>query len=472
MLSTRLKSRKISAVELLSSSISAYDNHNNALNAVVWADIDKAIEAARSSDERLSTGNQLGMLDGIPATIKESFDWRGSPTTWGIPELANNMPTTNAHVVDRLLDDGAVLWGKTNVPLGLKDWQSFNEIYGTTNNPWDVSLSPGGSSGGSAVAVATGMSCIEVGSDIGGSIRNPAHYCGIFGHKPTWGIISTEGNSPIKRYAPTDMSVAGPMARSAFDIENVMRVLVGVNGGASRGFRYDMAPPRHSLLSDFRVAVMLSAPESEVDKPVQDMIERLAKDLSPLVKKISFDARPGFTTREAMDVFLSLLFAASSRDTAEDFNGMIGTAERMHPDDHGYRAIRFRNTIMRHRDWLMLNDRRMQMLKLWEEFFKDWDVLLCPPAASTAVPHDQDSLRSTRTIMVNGRKVLTMDQMFWAGYSGAFYLPSTIAPLGLASTGLPSGVQIITAHHLDMTSIRFAQLLELESLSRFINPYQ
>jgi len=174
-----IAAKEISAAELLDRVLARYEKHNPEINAVIVTRIDVARDRAAAADAATAAGESWGPLHGVPITVKEAFDWEGTPTTWGIPDLKDNIADTNAVAVDRLLDAGAVLYGKTNVPYGLADWQSFNAIYGTTNNPWDITRVPGGSSGGSAAALATGMSSLEFGSDIGASIRNPAHYCGV-----------------------------------------------------------------------------------------------------------------------------------------------------------------------------------------------------------------------------------------------------------------------------------------------------
>ncbi len=222
-----LRARKIGARELLDLCWARVEKHNPALNAVIVGDIARARKAAAASDRRLAAGKPRGLLDGVPMTIKESFDWTGTPTTWGDPRFARNIATSDAVALTRLTDEGAVIFGKTNVPLMLADWQSFNAVYGTTSNPWDVTRSPGGSSGGSAVALATGMSALEVGSDIGASIRNPAHYCGVYGHKPTYGIVPMRGQFLPGIVAASDISVAGPMARSARDLTAMLKLLAG-----------------------------------------------------------------------------------------------------------------------------------------------------------------------------------------------------------------------------------------------------
>jgi amidase len=458
-----LRAGKISAGELLDLCLDQYMKHNDRLNAVVATDLDRARTAATAADRRLKAGKPCGPFDGVPMTIKESFDWTGLPSTWGAPRLHDNIAPSDAVAAQRMAAAGAVIYGKTNVPLLLADWQSYNEVYGTTNNPWDVTRAPGGSSGGAAVALATGMSALEIGSDIGASIRNPAHYCGVYGHKPTWGVVPYRGHYLPGVVHPTDISVAGPMARSAQDLATMMKHLAGADGPEERAVKIALPPARQKTLKDFRVAVMLSDPASEVDQPVQDLIARLAEFLGPRVKTLSMTARPAFTSREAMDIYIALLRSATSRrQTPEEFAANAAKVSGLARDDDSYVAKMLRAFVMPHRSWLIANERRHQMRLLWEEFFTEWDVLLCPAAASAAFPHDHVGERHERTIEVNGKRVPTTDQLFWAGYSGCFLLPSTVAPLGLTPQGLPSGVQIVTRGHDDMVSIRFAELLEKE----------
>ncbi len=465
-----LHKQKLSARELLDECLAQFARHNGKVNAVIFADVGRAKKAAAAADRRLAKGKPLSVFDGIPMTAKESFDWTGTPSTWGDPKLADNIARRDAIAISRLTNAGAVMYGKTNVPLHLADWQSFNAIYGTTGNPWDLQRTPGGSSGGAAAALATGMSAIEIGSDIGASIRNPAHYCGVFGHKPTFGVVPYRGHMMPGSVAHSDITVAGPMARSAKDLTAMMDVLAGPESIEARGNVSRLERRREKSFKDFRVAVKLSSPVSDVDQKVQDKIIELAKFLKGKVKKLSFEASPAFDDREAYENFILLLRATSNkRMPIEDYNTAVEKVKTLDPADKSYVALMNRAFAMSHRDWLQTNERRHQMRFMWDDFFKDWDVLLCPAAASTAWPHDQKGERHERLIEVNGRKVSTIDQRFWAGYSGNFYLPSTVAPLGLASDGLPTGVQIITREFGDFTSLRFAELIEREYCS-FVPP--
>jgi len=462
-LAAEIKRKTISASELLELFLKRVEAYNPALNAIVAMNLPEARERARAADEALARGEDWGPLHGVPMTIKESFDVVGMPTTWGVPELKDNYPTRNALAVDRFLAAGAILFGKTNVPLYLADWQTFNAIYGTTNNPWDLSRSPGGSSGGSAAALAAGLTALEAGSDIGASIRNPAHYCGVFGHKPTWGICPPRGQALPGIVAPTDISVIGPMARSADDLELGLSIMAGPDDIDAAGWRLELPPPRRSRLADLKVAVMLNDPCSEVDNAVQERIAAVAEYLGKQGATVSFSARPALDTAEAHRVYIALLRAATSgRQTDELVARNKEIAAQLDPSDQSYFAQMTRANVMLHRDWLALNNRRHQMRLAWAEFFREWDVLICPAAASAAFPHDQQGERHERTITVNGKQVPTTDQLFWAGYSGVVYLPSTVAPAGFTPDGLPVGVQIIGPQYGDRTCVWLARMLEQE----------
>src|SRR5262245_57424904 len=251
-LASLLRKKKIGCLELLDAYLGRVERHNPRLNAIIATDVEGARRRAKAADRALARRQVWGPLHGLPMTVKESYDVAGLPTTWGIPELKDNVPADNALAVERLLGAGAVLFGKTNVPLYLADWQSYNAIYGTTNNPWDVSRSPGGSSGGSAAALAAGLTALEAGSDIGSSIRNPAHFCGVYGHKPTWGIVPRSGQALPWQTAPVDIDVVGPLARSAGDLAIALSIMAGPDAVEAAGWQLRLRPPRQKRLRDFK----------------------------------------------------------------------------------------------------------------------------------------------------------------------------------------------------------------------------
>ena len=462
-LAARIRKGKITSQRLLELYVARMEKYNPRLNAIVATDLDGARKRARAADRALAKGQVWGPLHGLPMTIKESFDVVGMPTTWGLPELKDNFPKRNALAVDRLLNAGAILFGKTNVPAMLADWQTFNDVYGTTNNPWDPGRVPGGSSGGAAAALAAGLTGLEIGSDIGASIRDPAHYCGLYGHKPTFGLCATNGQALPGRVAGQDITVIGPLARSAVDLEIALNIIGGPDDIDARGWQLALPAAKKKSLREFKVAVMLSAETAEVDRSVQDRIQAITDFLARRKVKVSDTARPDIDTAEAHYVFIQLVRAATSRgQTDEVFARNLATAGKLSPDDQNYRAWMLKGNTMFHRDWLQWNELRHRMRLKWEAFFQQYDLLLCPAGATAAFQHNQKGERWERMVVVNGKPQPSTTQMFWAGFSGMAYLPSTVAPAGFTPERLPVGVQIVGPQYGDLTCIRFAQLLERE----------
>jgi amidase len=470
-LASAIRKKKIGCLELLDLYLKRVEAHNPSLNAIIATDIDGARKRAKAADKAVKSGKKLGPLHGVPMTIKESYNVTGLPTTWGFPPLKDNVAKSNALVVQRMLDAGVTLFGKTNVPLWLGDYQSFNDIYGTTNNPWDLTRTPGGSSGGSAAALAAGLTGIEAGSDIGSSIRNPAHYCGVYGHKPTFGIVSGKGHAAGDWASPgADIAVVGPLARGAEDLEIALGAMAGLDEIDGRGLKVDLPRPKKKRLRDFKVAVVVDDPHAEVDQAVQGQIQTLADFLGKAKVKLSDTARPAFDTADIHEVYMKLLNAAiSGRTPNEEYAERRAAAAGLGADDKSTLAQMLRGMVLSHRDWLALNERRHRLRLAWDAFFSDYDVLLCPVTASAAFPHDHDPSMAKRTLVVNNKQVPFSDQLFWAGYSGVTFLPATAAPIGLTADGLPVGVQIVGPQYGDYTTIAFAKLLEQEYRS-FVPP--
>ncbi len=362
--------------------------------------------------------------------------------------------------MQRLTAAGAVVFGKTNVPVGLADWQSYNPVYGATSNPWNLAHTPGGSSGGSAAALAAGFSALEIGSDIGGSIRVPAHYCGVFGHKPSWGLCSSRGQSLVPIAGMTDISVIGPLARSAQDLSLALDVIAGGDPVQDVG-SVTLPPPRAMRLADLRIAVWSSEPGQHTDAETTAHIDALADFLEREGAHVSRTARPEFDVTEAFHIYSRLLAAALSGRAGEAELERLRTAKaRLSPDDMSADAVFVRTVDMTHRDWLRLNERRFHIRRVWGAFFQDWDVLLCPVIATAALPHMQQGETWERSVTVNGRNVPYNEMLFWPGITCAFHLPASTAPIGMTEAGLPIGVQIVGPFHGDRTTIHVAGLLE------------
>jgi amidase len=462
-LAALVRSGTVSARELLEAVLERQRRFDPLLNAVVVTRIEQARARADAADAATARGESWGPLHGVPMTVKEVFDWAGTPSTWGVPSLADNIAEGDATAVRRLLDAGAVVYGKTNVPLNLADWQTFNAIYGTTNNPWDPSRVPGGSSGGSAVALATGMAALELGSDIGASIRNPAHYCGVFGHKPTYGLVPTTGHAYPGQLVPTDLNVAGPMARTAADLDLALGLLAGPDGPEASAYRLSLAPPRRREAGEWRVAVMLESPCVVQSTVVTDALQGAVDALGRAGVHLDDRARPGIDQERAHDVYLQLLRAATSSSLDDDaFEAQRAPAQRYLAGDRDVRAVFGRGITLTHREWLLLDEERARLRRAWAAFFEQYDLLLCPTAATTAFVHDHEGERPDRTIDVDGRRRPAVEQLFWAGWASLVYLPGTVAPVGRAADGLPCGLQIIAPHLGDRDGIAFAVLVERE----------
>jgi amidase len=462
-----VRRRRVGCVELLEHFLARVERFNPRLNAIVHLDAGRARSRAREADAALSRNEVWGPFHGVPMTIKESFDVEGWPTTWGRPDLAGNVAKTTSVVAARMQAAGAILFGKTNVPIHLADWQSFNAVYGTTENPWRLGLTPGGSSGGSAAALAAGLTALEAGSDIGASIRNPAHYCGVFGHKPTLELCPIRGHTLPGFYANKDMMVIGPLARSAGDLEIALRIIGQPDELHARGLTVTLAKPKD--VRQLRIGVLADAATAEVDDAVQAGIFAAADCFSQAGAQVDETARPDIDLDDAHRIYIHLLRGATSAALSDThFRQQQALASKL-AGREGYQPWMVHANVMSHREWHMWNEQREAMRLKWAEFFERYDLLLCPTAATAAFPHNQKGERWERMITVNGKPQPTTTQLFWAGLSGMAYLPSTVAPAGFTAEGLPTGVQIIGPQYGDLACIAAAKFLEKE-LQPFVAP--
>jgi amidase len=472
----RLRRRELSCVELLDAFVACIERDDGAVNAVVVRDFDRARGRARDADTALARGESWGPLHGLPMTVKESFDLPGTPTTWGIGAYKDNIATQPAAAVQRLLDAGAVIFGKTNVPVALADWQSFNPIYGTTNNPWHLGRTPGGSSGGAAAALAAGMTALELGSDIGASIRNPAHYCGVWGHKPTWGVVPLKGHQlpGDERIDALDIAVAGPLARSAHDLTLAMEVLTtplqafGPLGWGPMAWR-DHGLPAARL----RVAVIADDAVAPVNADVRDAIEAVAafmRDRGVAVMRVPVDAQHPVDSEEAWEVYVHLLRSATGAKMADaDYANAQREAAAVDPARRDYAAWHWRASTMSHREWVVYDERRAKQRRQWAAFFERFDLLICPIAPTPAFAHMQTGWRWERMVDVDGAPQASTQALFWAGLPSLCGLPATAVPLGLSKDGLPVGAQIVGPLFADPTCLRFARWLE-DEYRHFVAP--
>ncbi|MDZ4372935.1 MAG: amidase family protein [Phenylobacterium sp.] len=432
-----LAAGQVGAVELTEAAIARIEARDGALNAVVVRNFDRARVAARDADQALARGDRRPLL-GLPMTVKESHEVDGLPSTWGSPAFSGWTAQKDAVAVQKLKAAGAIILGKTNVPPFLADWQSTNPVYGRTRNPWDLGRTPGGSSGGSAAALAARMTPLEVGSDIGGSIRVPAAFCGVFGHKPSYGVVSLRGHSPPGLDGgPVALAVVGPMARTAADLDLGLSVLAGPEPEEAKGWSLRLPPPRHAKLADHRVLVLDQHPSAATDSVIREAIGRVAARLDAQGARVSraSDRLPDLATQHG--VYMGLLNAALSRGSA------TGTTLNAH-------------------DWMNLQDAQLAFRRQWDGFFEAFDVVIAPAFGVLAYPHVDEPDNAKRTLRIDGRDTAYFDQLAWPGLALLPNLPATVVPIGLSPEGLPVGVQVMGPYLEDRTTIAFAGHLERE----------
>jgi len=461
-LAAAIRAREIGSRELLDHYLTRVERFNPRINAVVTLDVDRARQRADAADTALRRGTVLGPLHGLPMTVKDCLETAGLRTTAGAEEHADHIPTHDALAVHRLLAAGAIIFGKTNTPTLAMDAQTYNPLFGTTNNPWDTARSPGGSSGGAAAAVAAGLTALEVGSDIGGSIRSPAHCCGVYGLKPSFGLIPTLGHIPPSPGAATevDINVLGPLARSAADLELALDVLAGPDAPRAVAWHLQLPPPRRRTLREYRVAAWLSDPAYPVDNAVGERLEGAVAALRAAGVTVDDRARPAFNLADAFRHYMRLLLSAMAWRFAPDaFEAMAAFARQPGLSEDDPMRMIAADSTQRHREWLEAHERREDYRREWATLFNDYDVLLCPINPVAAIPHDQSFNHLARTIDINGAKYPYNDQMVWAGLVGMAYLPAVVAPVGRTRANLPVGMQIVGPYLEDRTPIDFARRL-------------
>ena len=454
LLADAIRCREVSSRELLDHYLARVERLNPPLNAVVTLDPEGARSAADAADAALARGEVGGPLHGVPMTIKDTYETAGMRTTCGVAAW-DRVPDRDADAVQRLRGAGAVIFGKTNTPALAGDWQTFNPIFGTTNNPWDIARTTGGSSGGSAAAVATGMTALELGSDIGGSIRVPSHWCGVCGHKPSWGIISQRGHLPPAPGALSggDLSVVGPLARDVEDLELALDVVAGPADHQAVGWRLALPPARATTLRELKLAVWLDDPAYPVEADVRVVLESAIGALQQAGARI-VEERPEVSLPEVVRTYQELLYPVILGGMSQDrFDGMAAFAASLPAEDDGPLARTLRFGTMRHRDWLRANERRERLRALIADYFRDVDALLMPVAVVPAIPHDQSEPFADRLIRSDGGSRPYTDLFGWVALATVTYLPATVVPVGRTAAGLPVGLQIVGPYLEDRTTL-------------------
>jgi amidase len=441
-LAAAIAGKEVSSRELLDLYLDRIERLNPTINAVVTLDVERARASAGAADEMTARGESAGPLHGLPITIKDAIEVEGVRSTGGAIELTDHVPAADAPAVQQLRAAGAVVFGKTNIPRWSGDLQSFNEIFGTTNNPWDTSRAPGGSSGGPAAAVSAGFTSFELGTDIGGSVRIPSHCCGVFGLKPSYGVVPQRGYLDHVGGGTTDadINVFGPIARSAADLDLLMSVLAAPEPERAVAWRIDLPAPRQTDVASRRIGVWFEEPSCPIDRDELALLRQAADALAGAGAKVE-ETHPPVDFADQGGLFVQMISGAVSPSMEDE------AAEAMSGS---------------HRQWLRGDERRAEVRKVWAEWFESYDALLCPVMPTPAITHQQEGDMFSRSIDINREPVPYINLISWTGFIGITCLPSAVPPIGRTPAGLPVGVQVVTPYLRDREAIALAgQLADL-----------
>jgi amidase len=427
-----LRERRISSRELLEHQLQRVEHHNRKLNAVLSLDAERALAEADVADEARARGRDLGPLHGLPMTLKDAFE-------------------DDSDAVLRLRAAGAIVFGRTNAPAAGDDGRFYNPPFGHTNNPWDTTRTTGGSAGGSAAAVAAGLSSLELGIDLAGSVRRPAHFCGVYGLKPSWGAVPAGGHE-------TDMSAIGPMARGVDDLELALDVLAGPDDAEAIAWNLELPPPRAAWLGDYRVAVWLDDPVAPVDAEVLSVLRAAADSLADTGLEMVERPAP-VQLSDARRIHKELLMGVYCSGMAEGAFAALKqlAATTPHSEDESEAMRRARLLTQTKRDWSAADEERRAMRVQWAELFLEFDAFLCPVASHAAPPHDLTPDLDARTITINGEPRPYWDQLAWIAYASTAYLPAVSVPVGLTESHLPVGLQVVAPYLEDRTALDVAR---------------
>lgn len=461
-----LREKRISSVELLKAALARHAETHAALNAVVAADPERALERARALDDARARGETLGPLSGLPMTVKDTFDVAGMAASSGLPHLRRRQ-VDDAQAVAHARHAGAVIWGKTNVPVMAADWQSTNPLYGRTNNPWDLERTPGGSSGGAAAALAARVTPLEIGSDIGGSLRVPASFCGVYSHKPTWGMVSQRGHVPPHpgSFAERDLNVVGPMARSARDLRLLLSII-------EDGPLAPRAPPAD--LKETKIGLWLDDANCPLDPEARATLEAFANELRAAGATVEPIASP-VDMRALLFAYQTLLGAVLGEDMPPAF---LRNMERMRVFARGAlkrgagplsTAAMAMAYTARHREWLAADAVRARLRHEMSQALGKWDAILAPITPVPAFPHDKRPFQRRALKLSDGATIAYNAMLTWIAPATALHLPASAVPAGLTASGLPVGAQLIGPKGGDAKTLAIAQAID-ENVRGFVAP--
>lgn len=456
-----LRSGRIGAVELLQHYLARQARLDGDIGAVIALNPEAALQTARRADADRAAGRPGGPLAGLTMTVKDSLETTDLPTTCGLPPLQGHMAARDADAVAALRAAGAVIYGKTNTPVAASDHQSWNPLHGLTRNPWDTSRTVGGSSGGAAAALAAGFSALELGSDIGGSIRVPSHYCGVYGHKPSYGIVPTRGHIPPMpgERVPAPLAVVGPLARSAEDLALALSVLAQPAPDEAAAWRLELPAPSARRLSEYRVGLWLDA--YPVDSAYAGAIEGFAQALAREGVQLQRLSRPPVDPAASWHTYLDMLFGVIGGGMPPEERATLAEIAAASPEGSLARRMS-RAAGQSLGDWAMACRQQAELRAQWAACFEQVDLVLCPVSLGAAFGHQLgDGVgvlpQLNRTLTVDGRPEPYLHNLQWPGLATVAHLPSTVRPLPDWPSGLPLGVQVIGPCLHDRRTIAFAQ---------------
>jgi amidase len=466
-----LNQGETSSIALVEEAVARIEAIDGAINAVVVRDFERARETARIADTRRKTGAVTPLL-GLPVTVKEGFDVAGLPTSWGLPAALT--ATADSALVGRLKSAGAIVLGKTNVATMLADWQTANSRFGVTNNPWDTKRTPGGSSGGGAAAVAADLTPLDFGSDLAGSLRIPAAFCGVFAHRPSHGLVEMRGFAPPMEPRTAiaqsiDQSTAGPIARSAADLMLALDIVAGLGEPEATAFRPDLPRPRHAVLRDFRVLVIDDHPLTKTSNDIRSALSLLAAKLEREGCRVGRDAGEIPDMVDTARTFRALLMSFMGSTMPDNqYEAAASSLRDNRSNARSSERLEAENITISHRDWVRLDRHRLELSAGWRNVFRSWDVVVCPVAPTTAFRHDSRPFEE-RSLSIDGTR-MPYDQIpIWTTLPTPCGLPVTTMPIGRDSDGLPIGVQIIGPRLEDRTPLAFSGLME-KAFGGFLAP--
>ncbi|HET6149305.1 MAG TPA: amidase family protein [Polyangia bacterium] len=444
----------IASSELTAHVFARIKRHNPQLNLFISLAEERAMALAKAADERRARRQRLGALDGLPIVVKDVFATEGLRTTAGSKKLEAFIPTEDAVVVARAKAAGAIVIGKTNLPEFAGDWQSYNQVAGTSNNPWDGARTPGGSTGGGAAALAAGLGFLEIGGDLSGSLRIPSHFCGVYGHKPTADLVPPRGHIPPPPgvVAPhSELGVVGPLARGADDLRLALDVIAGPDGPEAKALRCALPPPRRDSLAAYRLGYLIDDPYCPVDSGVGRVLSDALDSLRRSGAQLSEGWPAGVDPARQFETFGALLAAFMSQTVPDqEFQELRRGVEKGAGDPFATGM-----TVL-HRDWLRYGGDRLRARAAWHDYFETHDAFLMPVTFVAAFPHDHTSDMSARRLITAEGSRPYQDLPRWTAFANLTGCPATVAPVGRTAGGLPVGIQIMGPLFEDATSIDIA----------------